>query len=88
MILNNEREQTIYKQGYMTGYNVGQYANKIALEAAEHRAEVAERQARLLSEWLADKTRKNYPWQPLFDAAYKQSEKELAEEKKDGTDNR
>lgn len=48
----------------------------------KHRAEVAERQARLLSEWLADKTRKNYPWQACFESAYKQVEKELAEEEK------
>ena len=51
-------------------------------EKMKRRAEVAERQARLLSEWLADKTRNNYPWQACFEAAYKQVEKELAEEEK------
>lgn len=49
----------------------------------KHRAEVAERQAILLSKWLAEKTRKDYPWQAWLDAAQKQAEKELAEEKKD-----
>lgn len=59
-----------------------------ALEAYEkenselrHRAEVAERQAILLSKWLAKKTRKDYPWRAWFDAAQKQAEKELAEGK-------
>lgn len=47
---------------------------------AFHRAEVAERQAILLSKWLAEKTRKDYPWRAWFDAAQKQAEKELAEE--------
>ena len=51
-------------------------------EKMKHRAEVAERKARLLSKWLADKIRKNYPWQACFEAAYKQVEKDLAEEKK------
>lgn len=51
------------------------------LKEAEHRAEVAERQAILLSKWLAEKTRKDYPWQAWFDAAQKQAEKELAEGK-------
>lgn len=44
---------------------------------SEHRAEVAERQAMVLSKWLAEKTRKDYPWQAWFDAAQKQAEKEL-----------
>lgn len=52
----------------------------VELERAEHRAEVAERQAVVLSKWLAEKTRKDYPWQAWFDAAQKQAEKELAEE--------
>lgn len=52
----------------------------VELERAEHRAEVAERQAILLSKWLAEKTRKDYPWQAWFDEAQKQAEKELAEE--------
>lgn len=50
----------------------------------EHRDEVAERQAILLSKWLAEKTRKDYPWRAWFDAAQKQAERELAEEGKDG----
>lgn len=50
----------------------------------EHCAEVAERQAILLSKWLAEKTRKDYPWQAWFDEAQKQAQKELAEERKDG----
>ena len=49
----------------------------------KHRADVAERQAILLSKWLAEKTRKDYPWRAWFDAAQKQAEKELAEEGKD-----
>lgn len=52
-------------------------------EAAEYRAEVAERAARILSKWLADKTRENYPHQAWLEAAQKQAEKELAEEGKD-----
>lgn len=52
------------------------------LKEAEHRAEVAERQAILLSKWLAEKTRKDYPWQARFDEAQKQAEKEFAEEDK------
>lgn len=47
-----------------------------------HRAEVAERQAILLSKWLAEKTRKDYPWQAWFDEAQKQAEKEFAEKDK------
>ena len=35
----NEREKTIYKQGFMSGSNAAQ----TAIKAAEHRAEVAER---------------------------------------------
>ena len=50
------------------------------LKEAEHRAEVAERQAVILSQWLAEKTRKDYLWQVWLDAAQKQAEKELAEE--------
>lgn len=50
---------------------------------AEHRALVAEREAIILSQWLADKTRKNYPYQAWLEAAQKQAEKELAEEGKD-----
>lgn len=52
------------------------------LKETEHRAEVAERQAILLSKWLAEKTRKDYPWQAWFDEAQKQAEKEFAEEDK------
>lgn len=50
---------------------------------AEHRAEVAEREAIILSQWLADKTRKNYPYQAWLEAAQKQAKKELAEERED-----
>lgn len=49
----------------------------------EHCAEVAERQAILLSKWLAEKTRKNYPWRAWFDAAQKQAEREIEEEEAD-----
>lgn len=48
-----------------------------------HRAKVSEREAIILSKWLADKTRKNYPYQAWLEAAQKQAEKELAEERKD-----
>lgn len=51
-------------------------------KAAEHRAEVAEREAIILSKWLADKTRKDYPYQAWLEAAQKQAKKELAEEGK------
>lgn len=51
------------------------------IDYLECRAAVAERQAVILSKWLGEKTRKNYPWQAWFDAAQKQAEKELAEEK-------
>ena len=49
----------------------------------KHRAEEAERKAIVLSKWLADKTRKDYPYQAWLEAAQKQAEKELAEEGKD-----
>lgn len=52
------------------------------VERLKRRAEVAERQAILLSKWLAEKTRKDYPWQAWFDEAQKQAEKEFAEEGK------
>lgn len=52
-------------------------------KAEKHRSEVAERQAVVLSKWLAEKTKKDYPWRAWFDAAQKQAEKELAEEIKD-----
>ena len=48
----------------------------------KHRAEVAEREAIILSKWLADKTRKDYPYQAWLEAAQKQAKKELAEERK------
>lgn len=51
------------------------------IEGYKHRAEVAEREAMILAEWLANKTRKNYPWNAWFNAAQKQAEKELQEEK-------
>ena len=47
----------------------------------KHRAAVAEREAIILSKWLADKTRKNYPYQAWLEAAQKQAEKELEDEK-------
>lgn len=53
------------------------------VKEAEHRAEVAEREAIILSQWLADKTRKNYPYQAWLEAAQKQAKKELAEERED-----
>lgn len=53
------------------------------IERLKHRTEVAERQAILLSKWLAEKTRKDYPWRAWLDAAQKQAERELAEEKDD-----
>ena len=49
----------------------------------QHRAEVAEQEAMILARWLANKTRKDYPWKAWFNAAQKQAEKELAEEKKE-----
>lgn len=60
-------------------------AAKAVLQAAkaEHRAEVAERETIILSKWLADKTRKNYPYQAWLEAAQKQAEKELAEGKEE-----
>ena len=48
----------------------------------KYRAEVAEREAIILSKWLADKTRKDYPYQAWLEAAQKQAEKELAKEGK------
>lgn len=48
----------------------------------KHRAEEAERKAIVLSKWLADKTRKDYPYQAWLEAAQKQAE-QLAEERKD-----
>ena len=52
------------------------------LAKAERRAEVAEKEAIILSKWLADKTRKNYPYQVWLEAAQKQAEKELKGESK------
>lgn len=51
-------------------------------QEAQHRAEVAKRQAVVLSKWLAEKTR-NYPWLVWFDAAQKKAEREIEEEGKD-----
>lgn len=56
--------------------------SEYGIAEAEHRAEVAERKAIVLSKWLADKTRKDYPYQAWLEAAQKQAEKELAEERK------
>ena len=53
------------------------------LQEVQHCAEVAEREAIILAKWLANKTRKDYPWKAWFNAAQKQAEKELAEERKD-----
>ena len=63
----------------------GEEVERIAKERDEykHRAEVAGREAIILSRWLADKTRKDYPYQAWLEAAQKQAEKELAEEGKD-----
>lgn len=52
------------------------------LKKTERRAEAAERKAIVLSKWLADKTRKDYPYQAWLEAAQKQAEKEHAEEGK------
>ena len=65
---------------------VAQTSASAALERIKewkHRALVAERKAIVLSKWLADKTRKDYPYQAWLDAAQQQAEKELAEEEKD-----
>ena len=62
---------------------VAQTSASAALERIKewkHRALVAERKAIVLSKWLADKTRKDYPYQAWLDAAQQQAEKELAEE--------
>lgn len=63
----------------------GEEVERIAKERDEykHRAEVAGREAIILYRWLADKTRKDYPYQAWLEAAQKQAEKELAEERKD-----
>lgn len=69
-----------------TTKKIGAHATAMAvLQAAkaEHRAEVAERETIILSKWLADKTRKNYPYQAWLEAAQKQAEKELAEGKEE-----
>lgn len=69
-----------------TAQEIGASATAMAVfEAAkaEHRAEVAEREAIILSKWLADKTRKDYPYQAWLEAAQKQAKKELAEEEKE-----
>ena len=41
----------------------------------KHRAARAEREAIILSKWLANKTRKDYPYQAWLEAAQKQAEK-------------
>lgn len=51
------------------------------IERIKHRAEVAEREAVILAKWLANKTRKDYPWKAWFNAAQKQAEREIEEEK-------
>lgn len=61
----------------LIGAGIGEVRN------AEHRAEVAERQAIFLSKMLADKTRKDYPWQAWYDYGQQQAEKEITVEKKD-----
>lgn len=88
MILNNEREKTIYKQGFMSGSNAAQ----VAIKAAERRAEVAERALLLLCDKVmrdilvmvfpSTKTQVRNK-QELYDYCLKQAEKDLAEEKKD-----
>ena len=68
-------------------YTAGELANwkedQDRIAKLLHRAEVAEREAIILSKWLANKTRKDYPYQAWLDAARKQAEKELAEEGED-----
>lgn len=54
---------------------------EVIIEEITHRNFVAERITIILSKWLADKTRKNHPYQAWLEAAQKQAEKELAEEK-------
>lgn len=85
MILNNEREKTIYQQGYMSGCNAAQ----TAIKAAEHRAEVAERALG----FICDKAMKNHDIivfpedgtqtknkAELFTYCIERAERELAEE--------
>lgn len=88
MILNNEREKTIYQQGYMSGCNAAQ----TAIKAAEHRAEVAERALLFLCDKvMSDISVMIFPStktqvrnnQELYDYCIKQAEKELAEGRKD-----
>lgn len=66
---------------YVKGRGFMRLYNEQDINEMIHRAEVAERQAIFLSKMLAEKTRRDYPWQAWFDAAQKQAEKELAEEK-------
>lgn len=56
----------------------------LSAKCAEYKylAAVAEREAIILSKWLADKTRKDYPYQAWLEAAQEQAEKQLAEEGK------
>lgn len=76
----------VWGAGVYDPYNAVELADALIaagygdVKEAEHRAEVAERKAIILSKWLADKTRKNYPYQAWLDAAQKQAEKELSDE--------
>ena len=63
----------------------GEEVEQIVKERDEykHRAARAEREAIILSKWLANKTRKDYPYQAWLDAARKQAEREIEEGKKE-----
>ena len=81
-----------YNASNCTGCELGEKFSRLTRQIKQlksenaelrRRAEVAEREAMILAKWLANKTRKDYPWKAWFNAAQKQAEKELAEEKKD-----
>ena len=86
----NEREKTIYQQGFMAGSNAAQ----AAIKAAERRAEIAERALQYaVSEYRCDECpcpdcnaeiRGSQECIDCICEEYKkQAEKELAEERKD-----
>lgn len=83
MIVNNEREAEIYKQGYMSGSNAAQ----TAIKAAEHRAEIAERA-------LLDMCRETAAFPSymvacaIMERLLKKAEKELAEERENAESRR
>lgn len=82
MTVNNGREKTIYKQGYMSGCNTAQ----AALKAAERRAEIAEKALYMACCDLAKIYSPCGLWADIAvgdaDNYLKQAEKELAEEEK------